>query len=216
MKSKLSQKNNAGHIIIITSILSIGYAALRYHIAGNVAWKDFPFFILNKGISLAGFLLLTLNFAIGPLKNLGVNVHEGWLNARKAIGLTGFLYILIHVLMSLILFKAEVYGKFFEENGMLTLMGELSMLGGIIAFILLWGYNLSFQTYMREDKEFIKFISSRKFLLIAMLFSIVHLFFMGYEGWLNTSAWQAGLPPISLLSFAFFAIGYGINLAGRK
>ena len=68
MEGTVSQKNNAGKIIIITSIISIGYAILRYHIAGDVPWKDFPFFIFNKGISLAGFLLLTLNFALGPLK----------------------------------------------------------------------------------------------------------------------------------------------------
>jgi DMSO/TMAO reductase YedYZ heme-binding membrane subunit len=216
MEGTVSQKNNAGKIIIITSIISIGYAIIRYHIAGDVPWKDFPFFVLNKGISLAGFLLLTLNFALGPLKNLGIKVNEGWLNARKTLGMIGFLYILIHALMSFILFKASIFGKFFEENGTLTLDGGLSLLGGIIAFVILWGYNLSFQTQMREDKGFITFITSRKFLLIAMLFSVVHLFFMGYKGWLNPSGWQAGLPPISLLAFAFFIAGYGINLAGRK
>jgi hypothetical protein len=92
----------------------------------------------------------------------------------------------------------------------------LSLLGGVIAFVILWGYNLRFQTHMREDTGLIKFITSRRFLLISMLFSVAHLFFMGYKGWLNPSGWQAGLPPISLLAFAFFIAGYGINLAGRK
>ena len=123
-------KNSAGPIIGITLFLSIAYAVLRYHIMGPVPWKDFPFYILNKGLSLAAFVLLTFNFSIGPLKNLGATVSEGWLNSRRALGMTGFLLILIHALISFLLFKPAVYKQFFEENGTLTLLAGLSMLAG--------------------------------------------------------------------------------------
>jgi hypothetical protein len=211
-----SQRNSAGMIIAVTIVLAITYSILRYHIAGPVPWKDFPFFILNKGLSLSAFILLTLNFGLGPLKNLGVNVSEGWLNARKAMGMTGFLLVLIHALMSFMLFSPAVYGQFFETNGTLTLISGLSMLFGILAFVVLWGYNMSFQTQMREDKAFIAFITSRKFMLFALLLGAFHLFFMGYEGWMNPAGWNGGLPPISLVAFSFFVIGYLINFLGRK
>lgn len=209
-------KNSAGLIISVILLLSVGYAILRYHIAGPVPWKDFPFFILNKGISLAAFIMLTCNFGLGPLKNLGANVLAGWLNARKALGMTGFLLVLIHALMSFMLFSPSVYAKFFEANGTLTLLGGLSMLGGVLAFVVLWGYNMSFQTNLREDKKFIQFITSRTFLLWAMLLGASHLIFMGYQGWLNVSSWHGSLPPISLLAIAIFAVGYVANLLGRK
>ncbi len=211
-----AQKNSAGRIITITLIFGLAYAVVRYHIAGAVPWKDFPFFILNKGISLSAFILLTLNFGLGPLNNLGVNVSEGWLNARKAMGMTGFLLVLIHTLISFMLFSPSVYGKFFEADGTLTLLAGLSMLGGVLAFVVLWAYNLSFQTFLREDQAFIRFITSRNFLLFAMIFAGAHLVFMGYEGWLNPSGWQGGIPPVSLVAFAFFAAGYVVNLFGRK
>jgi DMSO/TMAO reductase YedYZ heme-binding membrane subunit len=210
------RKNSAGRIITIVILLSIAYAIVRYHVVGGVGWKDFPFFILNKGISLAAFVLLTFNFAFGPLNNLGVNVPEGWLNARKALGMTGFLLVLVHVLMSFLLFSPNVYGKFFEADGTLTLLAGISMLGGVLAFVVLWGYNLSFQTHLRDDKAFIQFITSRTFLLWAMLLSAAHLVFMGYEGWLNPSGWHGGIPPVSLVAISFFAIGYVINLFGRQ
>ena len=217
MSTQTDDRNNsAGSIIALTFILSIGYAVLRYHIVGPVPWKDFPFFILNKGISLSAFVLLTLNFGFGPLNTLGLKVPQGWLNARKALGMTGFLLVLIHALMSFMLFTPAVYGKFFEENGTLTLLAGLSMLGGILAFVVLWGYNLSFQTHLREDKAFIQFITSRKFLLVAMLFGAAHLIFMGYSGWLNPSGWHGGMPPISLVAIVFFVTGYIVNLLGRK
>ena len=209
-------RNSAGRIIAATCVLSLAYAVVRYHIAGPVPWKDFPFFILNKAISLSAFLLLTFNFAFGPLKNLGVSVPEGWLNARKAMGMTGFLLVLLHALMSFMLFSPAVYAKFFEPDGSLTLLAGLSMFAGVVSFAVLWAYNLSFQTHLREDKAFIGFITSRKFLLWAMLLGAAHLIFMGYEGWLNPAGWHGGIPPISLLAFSFFVVGYGVNLLGRK
>ena len=130
--------------------------------------------------------------------------------------MTGFLLVLIHALMSFMLFTPDVYGKFFEPDGSLTLLAGLSMLGGILAFVTLWAYNLSFQTHMREDKVFIGFITSRRFMLFAMLLTLVHLFFMGYQGWLNVSEWHGGLPPISLVAFVLFAAAYVFNLIGRR
>ena len=209
-------QNSAGRIITFVILVSIGYAIVRYHIVGPVPWKDFPFFILNKGISLAAFILLTCNFGFGPLNNLGVRIPTGWLNARKALGMTGFLLVLIHALMSFMLFSPSAYGKFFETDGTLTLLGGLSMLGGVLAFVVLWGYNMSFQTYLREDKAFIQFITSRTFLLWAMLLGASHVFFMGYEGWLSPGGWHGGIPPVSLVAFTIFAIGYIVNLLGRK
>ncbi len=209
-------KNSAGRIITIVLLFSIGYAILRYHIVGPVLWKDFPFFILNKGISLAAFILLTCNFGFGPLNNLGVKVPASWLNARKALGMTGFLLVLVHALMSFMLFSPTVYAKFFETDGTLTMLAGLSMLGGVLAFVVLWGYNLSFQTHLREDKAFIQFITSRTFLLWAMLLGAVHLVFMGYQGWLNPSGWHGGIPPVSLVAITIFVAGYIANLIGRK
>lgn len=208
--------NSAASLIFWVIMFGMGYSILRYHIVGPVPWKDLSFFILNKGICLSAFVLLTMNFGLGPAKNLGWSVPIGWLNARMAIGITGFLLVFVHVLMSILLFTPAIYGKFFDAQSTLTLNAGLSMFAGILAFVVLWGYNLSFKTTMREDKAFIQFITSRKFLLWAMLLGAAHLVFMGYSGWLKPSDWQGGLPPISLVAFAVFMIGYVINLLGRK
>ena len=216
MNTSTHSKNAAGSIVALVGAFSIGYAILRYHIVGSVPWKDLPFYTLNKGIALSAFILLTFNFGFGPLKNLGVKVPESFLNARKAMGMTGFLLALIHALMSFAILNPSVFSKFYDENGTLTFIAGMSMLGGILSFVVLWGYNLSFQTHLREDKAFISFITSRNFLLISGLFGLVHLYFMGYKGWLTPSGWPGGLPPISLIGFVVFSLGYVINLLGRK
>ena len=209
-------KNAAAPLITGVLVLSISYAVLRYHLAGPVPWKDFPFFILNKGFSLAAFVLIACNFGFGPLRNLGVPVPDSWLAARKAVGMTGFLLVLIHALMSFLLFKPAVYGNFFAADGTLTLLAGLSMLAGVLAFVVLWAYNLSFQTFLREDKAFISFITSRRFLLVAFVLGGAHLLFMGYAGWMKPEDWHGGLPPVSLVAFAVFAMAYIVNLFGRE
>jgi hypothetical protein len=208
--------NAAGGIIAITMSLAIAYAVVRYHIAGGVLWKDFPLYILNKGLGLGAFVLLTLNFSLGPARNLGLPVSQGWLNARKVLGMSGFLFVLVHALMSFMLFSPAVFGKFFETDGTLTGVAGISMLAGVLGFVVLWGYNLSFQTHLNEDRAFIVFITSRRFLIWALLLGGVHLFFMGYSGWLKPADWHGGLPPISMVAFAFFLVGYLLNLFGRE
>jgi hypothetical protein len=215
MEQTKSTKNPAWNIILWTFILSLGYAILRYHIAGPVPWKDLPFFILNKGNALSAFILLTINFSLGPLKKLGLAVPESWLKSRKLMGIIGFLQAFIHVIMSLILLRPSIYEKFFETDGTLTLFTGLNLIGGITAFIFLWIYNISFNMELRKDKELISFITSRNVTLFAFFMAGAHLFFMGFEGWLKPQGWHGGLPPISLVGFAFFLIGFIINLLGR-
>ncbi len=209
-------KNAAAPLITSVLVLAVSYAVLRYHVVGPVPWKDFPFFILNKGFSLAAFVLIACNFGFGPFRNIGVPVPDSWLAARKAVGMTGFLLVLIHALMSFLLFKPAVYANFFAADGTLTLLAGLSMLAGVLAFVVLWAYNLSFQTFLREDKAFISFITSRRFLLVAFVLGGAHLLFMGYEGWMKPGRWHGGLPPISLVAFAVFAMAYIANLFGRE
>jgi hypothetical protein len=203
-------------VIASTLLLSVAYAILRYHIAGDVPWDEFSLFILNKGLCLAGFVLLTFNFALGPGKRLGLPVSASWLGARKAFGMTGFLLILIHALISFILFSSPYYGKFFGPDGTLTGVASLSMLAGILGFVFLWAYNLSFQTKLSEDQAFIEFITSRRVLIWALSLGGLHLAFMGYSGWLKPWDWHGGLPPISLLAFLFFILGYCLNFLGRE
>jgi hypothetical protein len=208
-------KNPAWTIIFWTFVFSMGYAILRYNIFGPVPWKDLPFFILNKGNALSAFILLTINFSIGPIKNLGIAISTPWLKSRKVLGIIGFLQAFVHVIMSFILLRPSIYDKFFTPDGTLTLYTGLNLIGGITAFIFLWIYNISFNMELRKDKDLISFITSRKVTLLAMFMAGAHLFFMGFEGWLTPAEWHGGLPPVSLVGFIFFLVGFIINLLGR-
>ena len=78
MSQQKNNNNASAPFIIGTLIFSIAYVAIRCHVFGQVPLKDFPFYVLNKGISLAAFILLTFNFTFGPLNNVGVKMPERW------------------------------------------------------------------------------------------------------------------------------------------
>lgn len=183
---------------------------------GPVPWKELPFYTINKAFALSSFILLSFNFSLGPMKNIGIRIADRWLNSRKVIGGTGFVLAVAHSLISVLIFTPAYFQKFFTDENTLTLNAGLSMLAGVFSLIILWGYNASFQTYLRENEAFIKFITSRNFLLAAFVLGGLHLFFMGYESWFNAAVWHGGLPPITMIGFAFFILAFGFNLLGRK
>ena len=212
----LTKIDYAGRIIILTALISICYSVLRYNILGDVMWKDLPFYVLNKGIALSSLVLLIFNFSLGPLQNIGVRINENWLNSRRSMGIVGFLFAFVHIFMSISILNPNYYSVFFIDDGTLSIRGGLSLLGGVLSFVFLWVYNISFKPLLKQDKKIVTIVTSRRFLVYGMLFTGIHLFFMGYLGWTTIDKWQGGLPPISLISFIVFFVGFLINLRGRK
>jgi hypothetical protein len=191
----------AGKFLFVFFILSIGYAVLRYHIMGPVPWKDFPFYIMNKAIALCAFIVLSFCFSINPVQKLGITISENCLNARRPLGALGGFLMFIHALMSFLLFNKANYAKFFEQNGSLTLFAGISMFGGVLLFSFLFVYSLSFSVFLKNESLLSSFFKSRVFLFFLMVFSLLHLFFMGINGWIRVDHWHGGLPPISLIGF---------------
>ena len=52
--------------------------------------------------------------------------------------------------------------------------------------------------------------------LVALTLGGIHLFFMGYEGWLAPAGWNGGMPPVSLVAFTCFVAMYVVNFLGRE
>ncbi len=44
---------------------ALAYAVIRYHLAGDVPWRHFPLFILNKATSLAAVIFVASSYLIG-------------------------------------------------------------------------------------------------------------------------------------------------------
>ncbi len=202
-------KKYAGSVILITFALAFGYSVLRYNIAGQVAWSRFPLYVMNKAIIFSGFILLLINYtALLPVKKSGLKQE-----VLKHIGISGFLMILLHSIISVLLLRPAEYPKFFDTDNCLGFSAGLSMLTGIVAIVLLWIYNMSFKILYKESFT-VK--QQRTIFSTVLVLSGFHLFFMGYKGWFTPAKWYGGLPPISLLSFLFLLFAFFIYAIRKK
>ena len=73
-------------------------AVVRYHLAGDVEWRHFPLFILNKATSLAAIIFVACSYLVGKVfRNVGGNntpsggypPASGYGNRLWSVGNTG-------------------------------------------------------------------------------------------------------------------------------
>jgi hypothetical protein len=199
-------------IILLVIVLCTVYTIVRYYIFKGVEWTHFPLFILNKILALSGFILLVLSLALDPYYR---KRGPEWFEIRKYLGRTGFVLVIMHIIMSFLLFRPEVYDKFFAANGNLNSIGEWSMLLGtlgITAYIIIHN---SF-SHMDEVNRFHRFIRSSLFGITALSLSALHIAVLGFDGWLTPRDWYGGMPSNSLVAVSIFLIGFIIFFLGQS
>jgi hypothetical protein len=80
---------------------SLAYAVIRYHFAGDVEWRHFPLFILNKATSLAAVFFVASSYLIGKIIHWHDHDPALRLVVIKFCGLMGFFLAAVHALFSL-------------------------------------------------------------------------------------------------------------------
>ena len=201
----------ATRIILATILFASLYIILRYHVFKGVEWSHFPLYSMNKILSFSGFLLLVMSVGLGPIyKKKG----QDWFVIRKFLGRTGMMLIVVHVIMSFLLFRPEVYDKFFSPDGTLNAMAEWSMLLGTLGIAAYLIMHNSFSN-AEEGNRFQNRVRSPLFGMLALLLSALHIGIIGFSGWLTPGEWHGGMPSISLVSVAFFFIALVVFLIGQ-
>ena len=204
-------------IILTVFGLSLAYAVVRYHVFESVPYSDFPLYVLNKTFALSAITLLALTFGLGPAKALGADVPDEVLKSRKETGIASFVLALAHMLCALLLFgTGGYYGKFFGPEGSLNAVGSWSMLFGVLTFVWLWLYNISFKVHQEGDRAFQQLVTSRGSLLVGALLAAGHVGVMGYRAWFQPGTWSGGMPPITLVAFAALLLALITNIRGRR
>lgn len=193
----MKKSNNSNGIILLTFIGSLTYAIVRYNIFHEVAWTDLPLYIMNKALSLAAVIL----FAISRVIKFNSDT-----NIKKILKDFAVIFAIVHVVISITILSPSYFSKFYTDN-QFTLLGSLTLLFGILAFLLMFLFSGKF--FLR--KVLSNKTNMNKIVLLFLLFSAAHVFVMGYQGWLVPSNWPGGLPPISLLSFLALLVPLAIK-----
>ena len=176
------------------------YASVRYHLAGDVAWRHFPLFIFNKATSLAAVVFVASSYLVGKIIHWHDDDKVLRLVVIKFCGLTGFFLAGIHAFFSVSLLTPAYYAKYFDVSGQLNLQGELAIAVGVVALFLLMSPAVTTLPMMPKALGGWRWKRSQRAGYVALSLVLVHLVVLGLKGWLAPQGWHGGLPPISLVA----------------
>ena len=179
---------------------AVAYAILRYHLAGDVAWRHFPLFILNKATSLAAILFVACSYLVGKIIHWHDDDKALRLVVIKFCGLVGFFLAGIHAFLSVCLLTPAYFAKYFDAAGRLNLQGELGMTVGVFGLFFLMSPAITTLPMMPKALGGQRWKRTQRVGYLALLLVAAHLVILGLNGWLAPRGWTAGLPPISLLA----------------
>jgi len=198
---RLLQPTTAKWFLAIFGV-SVAYGILRYHLAGDVAWRHFPLFILNKVTALAAVGFVACSYLVGKVFRRHDHDKALRLVVIKFCGLMGFFLAAIHAFMSVFLLTPAYFGKYFDDAGRLNLKGEAGMAVGILALFFLLSPAITTLPMMPKALGGWRWKRTQRMGYAALLLVVVHLVFLGLQGWINVGGWTKGLPPISLVAVA--------------
>lgn len=187
-------------------IVVFSYAIIRYNVIKGVAWEELPLFISNKAISLSAITFIAISYALGSLSRFWPKLFEPTLPLRKHFGLLGFGLAALHAIFSFLLFSPAYYPKFFQETGKLTLVGELSMLFGVLAFFVFSLVAYVSVPAVAKDMDPKRWGRVQHFGYTGCVLILFHVAIMGIEGWTKPEGWPGGLLPISLMAAIIIAL----------
>ncbi len=180
--------------------VSLLYAIVRYHLAGDVEWRHFPLFIFNKATSLAAVVFVASSYLVGHLIRWHDHDKALRLVVIKFCGLIGFFLAGVHAFFSLALLSPAYYAKYFDDGGRLNLQGELALSAGVLALFLLLGPAVTTLPMMPKALGGQRWKRNQRLGYAALVLVVVHLVVLGVKGWLAPKGWNGGLPPISLIA----------------
>lgn len=185
---------------MIVLLLSLVYAIVRYNVVRNVAIESIPLYITNKAVAVSTVFLIGFSFLLGPLARFWPKTFVPHLPLRKDLGVTGFALAALHAIISLLIFSPAYYPRLFQASGKLTMIGESSMLFGILALLIFAGISVTSLPPIEKAMAPDQWKSIQRLGYLAYVLVLLHVGVMGWNGWFMASAWQYGLASISLIS----------------
>ncbi len=196
--------------VIVTGVVSLAYAIVRYNVFKGVPWEQLPAYVVNKAAAVSAVTLLAGSYLAGRGIPLEARDPERRLVA-KFLGLCGFWAAGLHAILSLALLSPAYYPKFFAGDKM-TFAGELAMLAGALGLL---GMALPAASSLPNMEEALGrrwWRRAQRGGYLALAMAAAHTAAMGLPGWFRPGEWPGGLPPITLIGFLIAALPLAARL----
>lgn len=148
-------------------------------------------FVPNKAIAGAGVALLAFTFLLGPIARYFDRL-DTWLAYRKEIGIVGGFLAMFHAFISYFLLPLKFpQARFTFES--------LPFVGGFLGFfLLLFLFIISFKKAIEVIGASRWWFLQRWGLRLVILFTLVHVYAMKWDGWMRWLTQGGGAPTAEL------------------
>ena len=192
------------------------YAIVRYNVFKGVEWIHLPLYIVNKSFAFGGLSFIAASYLSGKWIRVYSGDEKRRRSLAKFLGLTGLYFIGMHVFASLVMLSPVYYEKFFLATGKLNLIGELTLLFGVVGVGFLMFPAITTLPLMYEALGGVRWQRAQRMGYWTLAMAAGHTFVMGFSGWTDTSGWPGGLPPITMLGFLVAAAALTAKLTSKR
>ncbi|HEY9586096.1 MAG TPA: ferric reductase-like transmembrane domain-containing protein [Candidatus Paceibacterota bacterium] len=201
--------------IRVTAVVFVIFLLQHYFRRFGMPIETVYFTILFDSIALTGLVMIAMSYLMGPLARLWPERWTKHLGLRKSFGLIGLAFVALHVILALTVLNPAYYPKIFIEIGKLSQLGEISMLAGAAALIILLIISVTSLPSVAGNMSERGWSIVQKTGLIAVILSILHFAVFKWRGWLDLGHWNNNIPPGTLVATAFVLLVFLTRLVAR-
>jgi len=153
--------------------------------------QPFDLAFANRAFAIGAVFLIGASYFLGPLARFAWNTFSPKLEYRKPLGLYGFYFAIIHILLSLLIVPGETLGS----NG-------LSLFFGMIAILIFTLVASTSMTKSIEAHGFDRWQKIQRTGYLAFLLVILHFVVLGNGSFINRQLGQLTLAFAALVLLA--------------
>lgn len=195
-------QNDWYRAIYVTTAVFVIFILQHYLRRFGQPIEDIYFTILFASIALTGLTMIAASYLMGPLARLWPSLWMKYRDLRKQFGLIGLVLVALHVVLALTVLTPAYYPKIFSESGKLSELGQISMLTGSVALIILLVVTVTSLPSVAMKMTERGWLIVQRSGLIAVILSVIHFAVFKWQGWLGSN-WIHGIPPGTLVVTTF-------------
>lgn len=212
MNTDISTQKSWSQAIYITIAVFVVFLLQHYFRRFGRPIETIYFAILFDSIALTGLTLLAASYLTGPLARLWPARCLKYRDLRKQFGLIGLAFVVFHMFIALTLLTPAYYPKMFGESGKLSELGQISMLTGVLGFVILLVIAVTSLPSVAEKMTERGWLIVQRSGLIAVIVSVIHFIVFKWRGWFDPNHWNNGIPPGTLVVAVFILFVFLIRV----
>jgi DMSO/TMAO reductase YedYZ heme-binding membrane subunit len=177
-------------------IVIAGYFALQFD-----AEERFTYFFLNKAVAETAVVFISLSYLLGPVCLLYSKLSR-FLIYRRFFGVTGFLFVVGHIVLSLLQWTGRFPWSWYVDR-------KVGVTGAILATLIFAALALTSKNSIIAAMSSKRWKALQRTGYIALLLTLLHIYFASSRRWGMWWAGEVDMPS----SFVVFCVGVSAVIA---